>query len=584
MLRDEEIRQRLLLGEESQWEFKQFEFRGNEVNNLNKSDLADDLGAFDNADGGTLLCSVSDDGTIQDMSREQIVYLDDLLAEICTDLLNPPLRIEIHHRKLDDKAFLVVSIPRGEIPHVCNGRAFVRVVSSKRQLSNEEILRFTQNRTQHRFLPFDRQIVPNTGFRTLKEDLWETLLSTPATENPQQGLLNIRLLATDEAGRARAAGAGILLCTASPHDWFPHATILATHYRGLDRASGQIDAQKITGPLHLQIADAIRFVVKNMRVSARKTPAREDLLEYSKEAIFEAIVNAVAHRDYSMSSRRIRISMFRDRLEIDTPGQLPNGLTIEGMVTSHATRNEVIASVFSRISVANLEGGENRNYLMERRGDGVSIIRAKTLETSGILPEYRVLDEASVVLSIPAAKLEINPVDETISVHSKGEPLDGVEVLALFPNKTWVKARTDVSGDALLELYTSNLPMTIYVAAPGYSAGLVRSWVPDKGGLVIELEPLKLGGATIFAEGQGQIPGLRGTLNPKRDTLDRTYMYADNIAIDNGKQQPVMYQVGRPVRLTDSLGQEMFITIQEIIGKSTLIEYRTIEETKISAT
>ena len=411
MMRDEEIRQRLRLGEDSKWEFKQFEFRGNEANNLNKNDLADELGAFANADGGTLLCGVSDDGTIQGLTIEQMMSLDELLVEVCTDLLDPPLRIEVHHRKLDDKAFLVVSIPRGEIPHVCNGRAFIRIASSKRQLSNEETLRFTQNRTPNLFLPFDRQIVPNTGFRTLKEDLWEPLLSTPATANPKQGLLNLRLLATDEAGIDRATVAGILLCTPSPHDLFPHVSISATHYRGIDLASGQIDAQEITGPLPLQIADAIRFVVKNMRVSARKTPAREDLFEYSTEAIFEAIVNAVVHRDYSVSSRRIRISMFRDRLEIDTPGQLPNGLTIEGMTTSHATRNEVIASVFSRVSVANLSGSENRNYLMERRGDGVSIIEARTLETSGLLPEYRVLDGASVVLSIPAAKLEINPVN-----------------------------------------------------------------------------------------------------------------------------------------------------------------------------
>ena len=135
-----------------------------------------------------------------------------------------------------------------------------------------------------------------------------------------------------------------------------------------------------------------------------------------------------------------------------------------------------------------------------------------------------------------------------------------------------------MSGDALLELYTSNLPMTIYVAGPGYSAGLVRSWVPEKGGLVIELEPLKLGGATIFTKGEGQIPGLRGSLNPIRDTLNRTYMYADNIAIDEGKQQPVLYQVGRPVRLTDSRGAEMLITIQDIIGKSSLIEYSSIKD------
>ena len=70
--------------------------------------------------------------------------------------------------------------------------------------------------------------------------------------------------------------------------------------------------------------------------------------------------------------------MFRDRLEIESPGQLPNGMTIEGMEASQATRNEVIASVFGRIPVGNVSGSDHRGYLMERRGDGVSIIRKET--------------------------------------------------------------------------------------------------------------------------------------------------------------------------------------------------------------
>ena len=107
--------------------------------------------------------------------------------------------------------------------------------------------------------------------------------------------------------------------------------IMATLYRGKDRASGQLDAQEIEGPLYQQIFDGCRFVSRNMRVASRKTPAREDLPQYSMVAVFEAIVNAVIHRDYSMFSSRIRLSIFKDRLEIDSPGHLPNGMTIESM-------------------------------------------------------------------------------------------------------------------------------------------------------------------------------------------------------------------------------------------------------------
>ena len=73
-------------------------------------------------------------------------------------------------------------------------------------------------------------------------------------------------------------------------------------------------------------------------------------------------------------------------------------------------------------------------------------------------------------------------------MHSGGDPLAGIEVLALFPNKTWVRSTTDDAGNAALDLYTTNLPMTIYAAGPGYSAGLEQAWTPDRGGRTLELE------------------------------------------------------------------------------------------------
>ena len=574
MIQDEDIRRQLHLGEDSRWEFKRIEFTGNKPTSPNRDDLANELGAFANADGGVVLCGVADDGTIQGMSREQMVALDSLLVEISTDALEPPLRVHVHHRELDGEAFVLVAVPRGEALHERGGQAFIRVGATKRRLRRDESLRLAQNRAQSHYLWFDNQVVPETGFETLSERRWEPLLSVSSAADPRRGLLNLRLLARDEAGVDRATMAGILLCAPSPQDWLPQATIAATHYRGLDRASGQLDAQEIAGPLPTQIGDAVQFVVRNMRVSARKTPERENVSQYSKAAVFEAVVNAVAHRDYSMSSRRIRLSMFKDRLEIDSPGQLPNGMTIDGMEASQATRNEVLASVFGRIPVADMAGSGHRRYLMERRGDGVSIIRTETEEATGVLPEYEIVDDSSLVLRIPAAKLELVPADATVTVHSRGEPLAGIEVLALFPNKTWVRAITDEGGNAALDLYTTHLPMTIYAAGPGYSARLERAWTPNRGGLLLELEPLESGGAAIFAQSTGHLPSLRGQLNPIRDTSDRTYLYADNIAINEGRQQPVPFRPGKPIRLTDAYGSDLSVTIVDILGRSSLIEYR----------
>jgi len=575
MIRKDDILRQLRLGEDSRWEFKQIGFTGQRPASPRRDDLADEVGAFANASGGFLLLGVTDGGTIQGMSREQLVVLDHLLVEVSTDVLDPPVRIEVYHMDIDGKAVLLVEVPRGQALHERDGKAFVRVGATKRRLQKAESLRLAQDRTQNRYLWFDKQIVPGTGFETLDERLWEPLLSVAGAMDPRQGLLNLRLLAQDEAGVVRATVAGVLLCAPSPQDWLHQATIVAACYHGMDRASGQLDAREITGPLPQQIADAVRFVVRNMRVSARKTPEREDVFQYSKAAVFEAIVNAVAHRDYSISSRRIRLSMFRDRLEIESPGLLPNGMTIEGMEASQATRNEIIASVFGRIAVANVQGSERRRFLMERRGDGVSIIRTETYEATGSHPEYKVVDETGLRLHIPAAKLELIPSDTMVTVHCGGEPLTGMDVLALFPNKTWVRATTDQFGNAALNLYTTNLPMTVYAAGPGYAAGLARGWMPNTGGLLLALEPVETGGSVIFPHGTGQIPGLRGRLNPKRDTSDRTYVYADNIAIEEGRQQPVSFRLGKPLRMTDAHGANVSMIIVDIIGQSSLIEYRS---------
>lgn len=575
---DSEIRQRLSLGEDNRWEFKQIEFAGDYPKSPRREALADEMVAFANADGGVLLCGVSDSGELHGMSSKQAGALNRLLSEVSTDAIEPSLRIRVHHRELDGNSFVLVEIPRGNFVHECAGRAYLRVGSSKRLMGGDEHLRLAQLRAQGRYLWHDQQVIDNTGFETLIERLWEPLLSLTGGSNPRRALKNLKLLAPDENGIDRATVAGVLLCTDSPQVWMPHATIMATMYRGRDRASVQLDAKEIQGPLSDQITNAMQFVVRNMRVAARKTPAREDIPQYSLPAVFEAVVNAVVHRDYSMSARRIRFSMFQDRLEIDSPGLLPNGMTIDGMDSGQAARNGVLASVFGRIPVGSIPGSEHRVYMMERRGDGVSIIFNKTHELVGVEPEYKIVDGTNLVLTIPAAKLEIIPSDAIITVHTAGEPIVGADVLALFPNKTWQRATTDEKGEVDFDLYTTHLPMKVYVAMPGYAAGFVQGWIPYQDGLVVELDPLEAGGAVIFPTSTGQIPGLYGRLNPIRDNTDRAHLYADNIAVDEGKQQPVTIRLGKPLRLTDSYGFEMMATIIDITGQSVLVEYRPVEQ------
>jgi len=574
---DDELLQRLSFGEDQRWEFKQIHCKGDQPVSPKREDLADEIIAFANSDGGTLLCGVTDDGYLQGMSSKQIANLNRILSDVCSDSVDPPIRIRCYHRMLDGNAFLLVEIPKGTSAHERSSRAFLRVGNSKRQLSADEKLRLAQIRAKSRYLWFDQTLVPDTGFGTLSERLWEPLLSSEGAINPMKALMNQGLLAEDETGTCRATIAGILLCTNYPQEWFPHAVIMATLYRGKDRASGQLDAQEIEGPLYQQIFDGCRFVARNMRVASRKTPAREDLPQYSMVAVFEAIVNAVIHRDYSMFSSRIRLSIFKDRLEIDSPGHLPNGMTIESMNLKQSTRNETLTSVFTRLPVGDIPGSYHRRALMEKRGDGVSIIMKSTRETSGMEAKYKVVDQSNVFLTIPAAQFEFTPDEATIKVHSGSEPILGVDVLVLFPNHTWKRSTTDESGGTELDLHSTHLPMTVYIAAKGFSAKLIRDWIPRQGGLVVELSPLTNGGAVIFPEGNGRISGLYGQVNPILDSQSRMYLYASNIAIEGGRQQPVYFRYGKPLNLVDSYGVEMSITILSIHGQAALIEYRNVK-------
>ena len=572
---DDEIRQRLRLGEDSYWEFKGIEFSGDRPKSPKRDDLADELAALANSRGGVMLCGVNDDGTLQGMARSQLEVLEVLLVNVCRDSISPAITPNVERRELDGKPFLIVEVPEGDAQHDSPGGSFHRVGSSKRRMTSDERLRLAQRRGQARFLWFDKQTVPGTGFESLAAKLWRPLLGGPGAADPRLGLEKMGLLGLDDAGVTRATVAGVLLCSESPQDWLPNACITATAYGGAARASAQIDSQTIAGPLNQQIRDAAAFVAKNMRVSAVKAPGRIDFPQYSDRAVFEAVVNAVAHRDYSISGSRTRLSVFADRLEIQSPGGLPNNLTVDSIELRQSTRNEVLVSTLGRMRVGKTKGAHDREFFMERRGDGVPIILAATEELGAGRPQYDVIDQSEVRLTIPAAPQVHSPGSAVVIVSAGEELLAGVEVVALFPNKTYVAATTDALGEAVLGLHSTSLPMTVFAAAPGWSACHVMGWVPERSkGAGLNLRPLPAGGSTIFLEGWGEVPGVAGRLNPVRDTLDRTYLHTSNVSVNEGSPQPVPFAFGERLRLVDVHGARADIRIIDIVGATALVEYQ----------
>jgi len=170
------------------------------------------------------------------------------------------------------------------------------------------------------------------------------------------------------------------------------------------------------------------------------------------------------------------------------------------------------------------------------------------------------------------AKWQVNPF-VTVKIHSSDNNIENANVLILFPNNTGKLVTANKNGEANVYLHSTKKPMTIFVAAKNYSAYIKNNWMPIESALTIELQKLPNGGSVIFQNSTGHIPELRGRLEPILDNSNRTYLYADNIAINRGAVQPVNFNFGENVHLKDSNGVEKNIYIIDIKGKSSLLEY-----------
>ena len=399
---------RLRLGEDSALEFKRVQLSGSRVSNPNRSEFADELAAFANGRGGTLVLGVDDKSReVVGIPLECLDAVETWVREICNDSVHPALDADILKLELPDAAGTLLPVVRIDVPrslfvHKSPGGYFRRIGSSKREMTPEVLARLFQERSQSRMIRFDESPVPRSGPGDLDYSLTRRFLREDSQEAlNEEAARKLRLLADDEDGEARLSLAGVLLCTHEPQRWLPHASIQAVSYAGERTDSDyQTDARDIEGPLDQQVADALHFVQRNMLVRATKTTARTEHPQFSERAVFEALVNAVAHRDYSVAESRIRLHLFGDRLELYVPGALANTLAPDSLHLRQASRNELIVSLLARCRAPE---GLGRTHLMDRRGDGVPIIREECLRLSGRLPEYSLIDDSELLLVMRTA-------------------------------------------------------------------------------------------------------------------------------------------------------------------------------------
>lgn len=199
---------------------------------------------------------------------------------------------------------------------------------------------------------FDQHPVLTATMDDLDHDDTSTFFATRPPAIPLPDLLrNTRVTAADGGSADRPTVAGLLAFGARPQAHLPSAFVEAAVYRGSRLTSGDlVRAESIKGQVRDQIDDAVAFVDRFMLRPARKFAGRVDHPQYDIGAVHEAVVNAVAHRDYSLAGAKIRLFLFTDRMELHSPGGLPNTLTIETMPYRVFTRNQLLVSFLSRMT------------------------------------------------------------------------------------------------------------------------------------------------------------------------------------------------------------------------------------------
>lgn len=405
----EELLKKIQLGEDTSIEYKAVQFKGNRVDAPSRNDLADEIAAMANTHDGVLVLGVDDKShDILGIPIERLDTVEAFVHEICTDSIRPRVSFRAFRMELPDglgelHPILKIEIPRSLFVHRSPGGYYHRQGSSKREMEPEYLARLFQQRSQARLIRFEEQAVPGTTPNELDEELWRRYTER-TEEDALVVLLKRSLLTRDEAGELRATVAGVLLATRHPENFLQAAFVEAVSYRGVEQDSNyQIDAQRIYGPLDTQIEQTMNFLRRNQRITAVKEPHRVETPQFSERAVFEAIVNAVAHRDYSIAGSKIRFFLFEDRLEIYSPGALPNTITVDSLSLRQSTRNELITSLLAETPVAGGMGDVGRGYYMEKRGDGVPIILRESQRISGRTPEYRLIDDSELLLTLYSA-------------------------------------------------------------------------------------------------------------------------------------------------------------------------------------
>ncbi len=276
----------------------------------------------------------------------------------------------------------------------------------------EELLKKTERREtgflEPQSIHFDESLVTAAPLSVLEKDLWQRFISPDSSDSEQTQLTKLALIAYNKKGELHPTVAGLLMASRKSHEFLEGSFVQAVACRGTEALpldDYQLDAADITGPLDEQVLQTCAFIRRNMRVAAVKLPTggRRDIPQFDMPAVFEAVVNAVAHRDYSMFGSTVKIRVFDDRVEIYSPGTLSETMTLENLAHQHLSRNDALTSLLTHC-LTNHSDFTNRTHMMGKRGEGMPLILDECEKLSGRRPVYEILNNRELRVTIYGAQ------------------------------------------------------------------------------------------------------------------------------------------------------------------------------------
>lgn len=347
-------------GENSGIEFKR--------DDVHPQSLAKEIASLANLEGGYILLGIEDDGAVTGLMRPDI---EEWVMNVCFGNIQPPIIPYFEIVLLEgNKKIGVITIP-GDSPDKpykahqgSRWVSFVRLGSTAREATREQEQRLYQSSGLVRY---DIKPVPGASLKDLHiSRLINYFKDIRAQDCPEQEeverwetlLINTEIM-VESRGKAIPTVGGTLLFGKNPNRYLPQSGILAVAYPGMEKDYEAIEREMILGPIvgrFFGTDDIVEtgLVERAIEFVRRNTGSRSYLVEgrridkpvYPEEVIRETIVNAIAHRDYTISGTDIELSIYSDRLEVISPGRLPNTVTIERMKAGcRATRNELIKEV-----------------------------------------------------------------------------------------------------------------------------------------------------------------------------------------------------------------------------------------------